>query len=129
MRMVFCTKYQSCFQKYYLTDTCLSYLIDKVQNGFEKRLMTGMIFIDLQKAFDTIDHSILSVKMHHLRFSESAISWFKSYLTDRLFSVSVGNEFSSPDKLSCGVPQGSVLGPLLFLLYVSDMPQAVSCDL
>ena len=68
-------------------------------------------------------------KMHCLGFSKPTIEWFRSYLTNRLFSINVGNEFSSPGKFSCGVPQGSILGPLLFLLYVSDMPQAVSCEL
>ena len=122
-------KYQSGFRKYYSTDTCLSYLNDKVQIGFEQGWMTGMILIDLQKAFDTIDHDILLDKMHCLGFSEPTMQWFRSYLTNRLFSVNLGNEFSSAGKLSCGVPQGSVLGPLLFLLYVNDMPQAVSCEL
>ena len=66
--------------------------------------------------------------MHCLAFSEPTIQWFRSYLTNRLLSVNVGNEFSSPDKLSCEVPQGSVVSPLLFLLYVNNMPQAVSCE-
>ena len=123
-------KYQSGFRKYYSTDTCLSYLNDKVQIGFEQGWMTGMILIDLQKAFDTIiDHDILLEKMHCLGFSEPTIQWFRSYLTNRLFLINLGNEFSFSGKLSCGVPQGSVLGPLLFLLYVNDMPQAVSCEL
>ena len=122
-------KYQSGFRKYYSTDTCLSYLNDKVQIGFEQGWMTRMILIDLQKAFDSIDHDILLEKMHCLGFSEPTIQWFRSYLTNRLFSVNLGNECSSPGKLSCGVPQGSVLGPLLFLLYLNDMPQAVSCEL
>ena len=86
-------KYQSGFRKYYLTDTCLSYLNNKVQIGFEQGLMTGMILIDLQKAFDTIDHDILLQKMHCLSFSEPTRQWFRSYLTNRLFSVNVGNEF------------------------------------
>ena len=121
--------YQSGFRKHYSTDTCLSYLTDRVRNGFEKGSLTGMILIDLQKAFDTIDHKILTEKMNCLGFAESTIRWYKSYLTNRCFIVNVGNDFSSPGKLLCGVPQGSILGPLLFLLYVNDMPQAVNSDL
>ena len=121
--------YQSGFRKHYSTDTCLSYLTDRSRNGFEKGLLTGMILIDLQKAFDTIDHSILLEKMKCLSFSESTIRWFTSYLSNRSFIVSVGKELSSRGKLNCGVPQGSILGPLLFLLYVNDMPQAVNSEL
>ena len=66
-------KYQSSFRKYYSTDTCLSYLNDKVQIGFEQGWMTGMILIDLQKAFDTIDHDILLEKIHCLGFAEPTV--------------------------------------------------------
>ena len=88
-----------------------------------------MILIDLQKAFDTIDHKILLNKMEFIGFSASSIQWFKSYLENRTFSVQVEDSLSTPGILACGVPQGSILGPLLFLLYVNDMSQAVSCDL
>ena len=122
-------KYQSGFRKHHSTDTCLSYLTDKVKIGFEEGLLTGMVLIDLQKAFDTIEHSILLEKMSCLGFAGKTIAWYKSYLTNRSFIVNVGKEFSSPGKLSCGVPQGLILGPLLFLLYVNDMPQAVNSEL
>ena len=67
--------------------------------------------------------------LEHLGFADSVIFWFRSYLTSRTFSVNMGKDISSPGELSCGVPQGSILGPLIFLLYVNDMPQAVDCDL
>ena len=88
-----------------------------------------MILIDLQKAFDTVNHDILLKKMKFIGFSEETTKWFKSYLSNRKFKVHIKNTFSEPGNLLCGVPQGSILGPLLFLLYINDMPQAVDCEL
>ena len=91
--------------------------------------MTGMILVDLQKAFDTIDHDILLKKLSAIGFSNHTIGWFKSYLSNRLFRVNLENCYSDPSNITCGVPQGSILGPLLFLIYVNDMPQAVKSNL
>ena len=88
-----------------------------------------MILIDLQKAFDTIDHKILLDKMYFFGFSQKVVSWFKSYLLKRQFKVNLNGTFSEPGLVTCGVPQGSILGPLLFLLYMNDIPQAVKCEL
>ena len=67
--------------------------------------------------------------MEFLGFSKNVILWFKSYLSHRKFKVSLNKSFPEPGQLLCGVPQGSILGPLLFLLYINDMPQAVKCEL
>ena len=88
-----------------------------------------MILIDLQKAFGTIDHNILLLKMQSLGFSCEIIDWYKSYISGRKFHVNVHEKFSTPADLRCGVPQGSIFGLLLFLLYINDMLQAVDCYL
>ena len=91
--------------------------------------MTGMILIDLQKAFDTIDHDILLQKLYAIGFSKHSVNWFRSYLINRTFLVNLGNAFSQPACVSSGVPQGSILGPLLFLIYINDMSQAIKFNL
>ena len=88
-----------------------------------------MILIDLQKAFDTIDQKILLYKLLPISFSKNTISWYESYLAERHFTVEVANRVLKFSKNSCGVPQGSILGPLLLLIYVNDMSEAVECDL
>ena len=122
-------KCQSGFRGNHSTNLCLSFLTNKVLKGFDEGLLTGMILIDLQKAFDTIDHEILLQKLKAIKFSESTIKWFKPYLFERIFLVNIENKLSDFRKISCGVPQGSILGPLLFLIYVNDMPQAVTSTL
>ena len=122
-------KYQSGFRTKHSTDTCLSLLNNKILSGIDNGKLTGMVLIDLQKAFDTIDHEIFFKKLTCLGFSQKSISWYKSYLSKRTFQVNIENEYSLPGELSCGVPQGSILGPLIFLLYVNDMSMSVDCDL
>ena len=122
-------RFQSGFRKHFSTGSCLSDLNNKIATGFESGLHTGMILIDLQKAFDTINHEILINKMEFLGFSKNVILWFKSYLSHRKFKVNLNKSFSEPGQLLCGVPQGSILGPLLFFLYINDMPQAVKYEL
>ena len=88
-----------------------------------------MVLIDLHKAFDTVNHSVLLKKMELIWFSEETTKWIKSYLSNRKFKVYIKNTFSEPGNLLCGVPQGSISGLLFFLLYISDMSQAVDCKL
>ena len=121
--------YQSGFRKNHSTDFCLSFLNDKILKGFDQGLITGMILIDLQKAFDTIDHEILLQKLYAIGFSKHSVNWFRSCLTNRTFLVNLGNVFSQPVCVSSGIPQGSILGSLIFLIYINDMSQAVKCNL
>ena len=101
---------------------------DKILKGFDDGLVTGMILIDLQKAFDTINHDILLNKLSIIGFSDHTVKCLESYLSNRKFTVNLENSFSEVSRISCDVPQEPILGPLLFLIYVNDMPMAVKCN-
>ena len=88
-----------------------------------------MVLLDLQKAFDTVDHAILLKKLSSVGVDELSICWFRSYLTGRVQVTDVDGTMYVAKGITCGVPQGSVLGPLLFLLYINDMSAAVNCTL
>ena len=120
---------QSGFRTNHSTNLSLSFLTDKILKGFGDGLLTGMILIDLQKAFDTINHEILFKKLKTMSFYEGCITWFQSHLSERIFFISIKNQLSGYVRISCGVPQSSILGSLLFLIYVNDMPQAVNSNL
>ena len=86
-----------------------------------------MVLLDIQKAFDSVNHSILCKKFSALGVKST--TWFESYLNCRSQIVSVNGSDSEPMALTCGIPQGSILGPILFLCYVNDMPNCVDCVL
>ena len=96
-------------------------LIGKINNAVEEKKSSIGIFLDLSKAFDTIDHNILLYKMDYYGFRGIVYEWFKSYLSNRKQYVNVNSNRSGLQHIICGVPQGSILGPLLFIIYINDI--------
>ena len=113
--------YQYGFRSKYSTSMALTDIANKIVDSFEENSFLIGIFVDLSKAFDTINHDIMLTKLKHYGIRGLAQSWYNSYLSNRYQCTKYKNCMSESKKIVCGVPQGSLLGPLLFILYINDI--------
>ena len=116
------------FQAKHSTEHAILQLTNQILQSFDKDLFTIGVFIDLSKAFDTVDHKILLKKLSFYGVKNNNLKWFKSYLSNRKQYISTDNCNTDMENICCGIPQGSILGPLLFLIFVNDLPQATLLD-
>lgn len=118
--------FQSGFRAGHSTTTALLKVTDDIRLAMDKRLVTILLLFDFSKAFDSVNHKILLQKLRLLGFSPTALAWISSYLSGRLQKTLCSGIFSDPVAVTCGVPQGSVLGPLLFSIFVHDISKTLN---
>ena len=107
------------------TELATTLFLDDVRKAADNGKLTGAVFIDLSKAFDTLGHTSILVKLQSYGIKDVTLEWFKNYLFGRTQLVSMDNMLSEQFPVKCGVPQGSILGPLLFLIFFNDFPDVL----
>ena len=117
-------KLQFGFRKKHPTEHALLNIVERIKKDLDNQTFVCDVFIDLEKAFATVSHKILLKKLHHYGIKGATNCWLTYYLSNRKQHVTIEGKSSDSMPISCGVPQGSILGPLLFLIYLNDMYRA-----